>query len=82
MIEKIADNIYIHSKTIHKCENGYGVSIVKYSCDQDNRYEIAVLRYISEDSYELFYPEFTSGDIIKCNNIAEVEKIVNLVSSL
>lgn len=82
MVWKVTETTNSHSQTVHRFENGYGISIIKYNSSGNIIYEIAILKYKSDELYELIYPEFTNGDIIKCNNVGEIQKIIKLVSCL
>jgi hypothetical protein len=82
MIGIVTETTTTHSQTVHKFENGYGVSIVKLNSSGNKSYEIAILQYKSDESYELVYPEFTNGDIIQCGNYDEIKLIISLVEKL
>lgn len=82
MMDRIVDSPYILSQTVQKFENGYGVSIVEFNSSGNKIYEIAILKYKSDELYELVYPEFTNGDIIQCICHEEVQMIVSKVNSL
>lgn len=82
MVGIVTETTSSHSQTVHKFENGYGVSIVEMNACGNKKYEIAILQYKSDESYELVYPEFTNGDIIQCDNYDEIQFIISLTKKL
>lgn len=74
----------IHSHSIIRLENGYGLSIVKISdCVQcEAHYEVAVIKFHNAGEYSIVYPEYTNGDIVECDDYGQVEDLINLTKML
>ena len=74
----------IHSHSIIRLENGYGLSIVKIShCVQcEAHYEVAVIKFHNAGEYSIVYPEYTNGDIVECDDYGQVEDFINLTKML
>ena len=45
MVGIVTENTRSHSQTVHKFENGYGVSIVEMNTFGNKKYEIAILQH-------------------------------------
>ena len=66
-------------------ENGYGVSVLQGAgalSTPERPYELAVIRYDDNDSYQLIYPFLFNRDVIPCLTAEDVSSYMKIIQSL
>lgn len=72
-------------KALIRFENGYGVSVLTGSgalATIEKPYELAVIKYQSNDGYQIIYPTLFNSDVIPCLTSDEVTQYMNIIQSL
>lgn len=72
-------------QAILRFDNGLGVSIIKgeNSFSTENApFELAIIKFIDIDSFELIYPEFTHGDVLKYLTHEDINHYIKVTKTL
>ena len=72
-------------KAVIRFENGYGVSVLTGPgalATIEKPFELAVIKYQSDNDYQIIYPTLFNGDVIPCLTCDEVTQYMNIIQSL
>ena len=72
-------------KALIRFENGYGVSVLTGSgalATREKPYELAVIKYQSDNDYKIIYPTLFNNDVIPCLTSDEVTQYMDIIQSL
>lgn len=72
-------------QAILRFDNGFGVSIIKGESSfstKDAPFELAVIKFIDIDAFELIYPEFTHGDVLKNLTYEDIKHYIKVTKTL
>lgn len=73
------------TQKIYKFDNGYGASVVQHRfsyTDNDNEWELAVIKFDGTDSWHLTYETEITSDVIGHLPTEEVEETLNRIEQL
>ena len=72
-------------KAVAVFPNGYGVSILTGTgalATIEKPYELAVVKYLDNNDYQIIYPTLFNNDVIPCLTSEEVTQYMDIIQSL
>lgn len=73
------------TQVVHKFDNGYGASVIRhigsYGYEQ-GLYELAVIKFISEDDWRLWYDTYITDDVLGYLTVEQVNENLEKIKML